>query len=187
MTDRVPTQSVSAWNMPNALTVTRLICVPIVGLLLLADGGANPVFRDIAAVVFVLASVTDFVDGALARRRGQVTTFGRVLDPIADKALIGVALIGLSILGDLPWWVTAVIVVREVVVTAVRFHIAPRTIPVSRGGKAKTLAQIIAIAMFLVALPGVAWWSTAAAVVMAVAVVLTVVTGVQYLVQARRS
>lgn len=186
MTDAVPSQSVSVWNMPNALTVTRLLCVPVVGVLLLVDNGTNPVFRDIAAAVFVFASVTDFFDGALARRRGQVTTFGRVLDPIADKALIGVALIGLSLLGDLAWWVTVVIVVREVVVTAVRFQIAPRIIPVSRGGKAKTLAQIIAIAMFLVALPGVPWWSTAAAVAMAIALVLTVVSGVQYLAQVRR-
>jgi CDP-diacylglycerol---glycerol-3-phosphate 3-phosphatidyltransferase len=187
MTDGVPTQAVSVWNMPNALTVTRLICVPVVAVLLLADDGTNQLFRDIAAVVFVLASVTDFIDGALARRRGQVTTLGRILDPIADKALIGVALIGLSILGDVPWWVTGVIVTREVLVTWVRFRIAPRTIPVSRGGKAKTLAQIIAIAMALVVLPGVPGWSTAAAVAMGIAVVLTVVTGVQYLAQARRA
>ena len=180
-------QAVSVWNMPNALTVTRLLCVPVVAVLLLADGGTNPLLRDLAAAVFVLASVTDFVDGAIARRRGQITSFGRILDPIADKALVGVALIGLSILGDLPWWVTGIIVVREVIVTAVRFRIAPRTIAVNRGGKAKTLAQIIAIAMYLVALPGVSWWSTAAMVMMGIAVALTVITGVQYLIRAYRT
>jgi CDP-diacylglycerol--glycerol-3-phosphate 3-phosphatidyltransferase len=187
MTGNIPAQTVSVWNMPNALTVTRLLCVPVVAVLLLAEGGTNPLLRDLAAVVFVFASVTDFVDGALARRRGQITTFGRVLDPIADKALVGVALIGLSILGDLPWWVTGIIVIREVLVTAVRFHISPRTIAVDRGGKAKTLVQIVAIAMYLVALPTVSWWSTAAMVMMGIAVVLTVVTGVQYLVRAYRS
>jgi CDP-diacylglycerol--glycerol-3-phosphate 3-phosphatidyltransferase len=187
MTGEVPARTVSVWNMPNALTVTRLLCVPVVAVLLLADGGTNPLLRDLAAVVFVLASVTDFVDGALARRRGQITTLGRVLDPIADKALVGVALIGLSILGELPWWVTATIVIREVIVTAVRFQISPRTIAVNRGGKAKTLAQIIAIAMYLVALPNVAWWSTAAMIMMAIAVALTVITAVQYLVQAYRT
>jgi len=187
MTGNIPAQTVSVWNMPNALTVTRLLCVPVVAVLLLAEGGTNPLLRDLAAVVFVFASVTDFVDGALARRRGQITTFGRVLDPIADKALVGVALIGLSILGDLPWWVTGIIVIREVLVTAVRFHISPRTIAVDRGGKAKTLVQIVAIAMYLVALPTVSWWSTAAMVMMGIAVVLTVVTGVQYLVRAYRN
>ena len=168
------------WNLPNVLTMGRLACVPVVFALLLVDQGDSPIARDIAAGVFVLASVTDFLDGRLARRRGQVTAVGRFLDPIADKALVGAALIGLSLVGDLPWWITIVIMAREAAVTIVRLtHHGP--LPVSPGGKAKTFAQLIAITMYLVVVPGIAWWSTAAAVAMGVALVLTVVTGLDYL------
>jgi CDP-diacylglycerol--glycerol-3-phosphate 3-phosphatidyltransferase len=180
------TADVRLVNLPNVLTVARLLCVPVVLVLLFWDGGQSAMTRDLAAVVFVAASITDFIDGAIARRRGQVTPFGRILDPIADKALVGGTLIGLSVLGALPWWATVVIMVREIVVTVVRFtHRAP--IPVSRGGKAKTLAQTIAITMYLVVLPGVLWWSTAAAIAMGIALVLTVVTGIDYLLRALRS
>lgn len=165
----------------------RLLAVPVVGVLLLRDGGSNPQYRDIAAVVFLIASLTDFVDGALARRRGQVTTFGRIVDPIADKALVGVALIGLSILQEIPWWVTGVILIREVVVTMVRFWADSHgALAVTRGGKLKTSAQIIAITMYLVALPGIPWWPTASFIALMVAVVLTVVTGLDYLLRAVR-
>jgi CDP-diacylglycerol--glycerol-3-phosphate 3-phosphatidyltransferase len=165
-------------NVPNALTLGRLLCVPLLlGLLLLGQG---PISRDLAAGVFLLASVTDFLDGRIARRRGQVTNVGRILDPIADKALVGAALIGLSILGLLPWWVTIIIMVREIAVTVVRLtHRGP--LPVSPGGKVKTLVQIIAITMYLVSVPGIAWWPTAAAIMMGIALVLTVVTGLDYL------
>ncbi len=173
-------------NLPNALTVLRVLCVPVLALLLAVDNGTLGPARDAAAIVFVLASVTDFMDGAIARRYGLVTTFGKIADPIADKALTGVALIGLSILGDLPWWVTIVILVREVGVTLLRFWVIEHgVIPASRGGKLKTVVQTVAIAMYLmdVALP---WWSTAAAIVMSVAVVLTVATGLDYVVRAVR-
>ena len=92
-------------NLPNALTVLRVVCVPVLGWLLWVDGGAQGAARVAATVVFVLASITDLIDGAVARRYGLVTTFGKVADPIADKALTGVALIGLSLLGELSWWV----------------------------------------------------------------------------------
>lgn len=171
-----------AWNLPNALTLIRLLCVPIVGVLLFVD---QPVPRDIAAVVFLAAAITDFFDGSIARRRGITSDFGALMDPIADKALITVALVGLSILGDLPWWVTIVILVREFVVTAVRLSVVKYgVIAASRGGKVKTLAQIIAITMFLAV--GPPWWVSAAWVVMVIAVVLTLVTGVDYLVRAIR-
>ncbi|MHB1066755.1 MAG: CDP-diacylglycerol--glycerol-3-phosphate 3-phosphatidyltransferase [Candidatus Nanopelagicales bacterium] len=173
-------------NLPNALTVLRVLCVPLLAALLVADDGARGPVRDAAAIVFVLASITDLMDGAIARRYGLVTTFGKVADPIADKALTGVALIGLSIMGDLPWWVTAVILVREVGVTLLRFWVIERgVIPASRGGKAKTLAQTIAIAMYLADVP-LAWWPTASAWAMAVAVALTVATGLDYVVRAVR-
>ena len=173
-------------NLPNALTVLRVLCVPLLAALLVADDGARGPVRDAAAIVFVLASITDLMDGAIARRYGLVTTFGKVADPIADKALTGVALIGLSIMGDLPWWVTAVILVREVGVTLLRFWVIERgVIPASRGGKAKTLAQTIAITMYLADVP-LAWWPTASAWAMAVAVALTVATGLDYVVRAVR-
>lgn len=182
-----PVGSAPIVNIPNALTVLRVLCVPLLAALLLIDDGQRGPARDAAALVFVLASITDLMDGAIARRYGLVTTFGKIADPIADKSLTGVALIGLSLLGDLPWWVTIVILVREIGVTILRFWVIEHgVIPASRGGKAKTLAQTIAITMYLVDLPDVAWWPTACAIVMAVAVILTLATGVDYVVRALR-
>jgi CDP-diacylglycerol--glycerol-3-phosphate 3-phosphatidyltransferase len=173
-------------NLPNALTVLRVLCVPLLAVLLFVDGGDRGTARDAAAIVFVLASITDLMDGAIARRYGLVTTFGKIADPIADKALTGVALIGLSLLGDLPWWVTAIILIREIGVTLLRFWVIEHgVIPASRGGKAKTLAQTVAITMYLADVP-FPWWPTASAVVMGIAVVLTVVTGLDYVVRAVR-
>lgn len=173
-------------NLPNALTVLRVVCVPVLGWLLWVDGGAQGAARVAATVVFVLASITDLIDGAVARRYGLVTTFGKVADPIADKALTGVALIGLSLLGELSWWVTGIILGREVAVTLLRFWVIEHgVIPASRGGKVKTVAQVVAIAMYLADVP-VPWWSAVAAVAMGVAVVLTLVTGVDYVVRAVR-
>ncbi len=179
-----PTTTVRAVNLPNALTVLRVLCVPLIAWLLFVDNGASGVARDAAALLFVLASLTDLADGAIARRYGLVTTFGKIADPIADKALTGVALVGLSLLGELPWWVTVVILVREIGVTLLRFWVIEHgVIPASRGGKAKTLVQTVAIAMYLAPVPW-EWWDVARAVVMGAAVVLTVVTGVDYAVRA---
>lgn len=175
MSDTTP----SNINVPNALTLTRLFLVPVFGWLLLADAGQNPTLRVAAAVVFLVASLTDWVDGWLARRNDIVTTFGKVADPIADKALTGVALIGLSLLGELPWWVTVLIIGREVIVTILRFAvIADGVIPASRGGKAKTVSQMLAITLYLLPLAGP--WLTVRTVVMGLAVVLTVATGIDY-------
>ena len=173
-------------NLPNALTLLRVLCVPVLAVLLAIDDGQLGRARDAAAILFVVASITDLVDGAIARRYGLVTTFGKVADPIADKALTGVALIGLSLLGDLPWWVTGIILVREIGVTLLRFWVIEHgVIPASRGGKLKTLAQTVAIAMYLADVP-LDWWSTASAVAMGLAVILTVVTGLDYVVRAVR-
>jgi CDP-diacylglycerol---glycerol-3-phosphate 3-phosphatidyltransferase len=178
-------QSPSAVNVPNALTMLRLLLVPVFLWLLLREGGDDSVSRVWAAVVFVVAGATDFVDGELARRQGLVTTFGKVADPIADKALTGAALLGLSYLGDLPWWVTVVILVREIGVTLLRFWVIRiGVIPASRGGKAKTAAQMLAILLYL--LPVTGWLLTARAVVMGVAVLLTLATGVDYVARAWR-
>lgn len=176
----------SAVNLPNALTVLRLLCVPVLGFLLVVDGTHRGVARDLAALVFVAASVTDLLDGAIARARGQVTTFGKIADPLADKALIGTALIGLSMLGELPWWVTIVILLREIGVTLLRFWVIEHgVIPASRGGKAKTLAQTISITMLLLDLP-FAWWHAVSSVAIGIALVLTVATGVDYAFRAAR-
>jgi len=174
-------------NIPNALTAFRVLCVPLMAYLLLADDGEHAGLRNLAALVFVLASFTDLLDGAIARRRGQVTTFGKIADPIADKALTGVALISLSMMGDLAWWITIVILVRELGVTALRVWVIRRgVIPASRGGKAKTLAQTVAITMYLVDLPSISWWVPLSQIAMGVAVVLTIVTGLDYVRHALR-
>jgi CDP-diacylglycerol--glycerol-3-phosphate 3-phosphatidyltransferase len=180
----------SAWNLPNYLTVVRFLLVPVFGWLLLAAGGQVWGYRLAALAVFGLAMVTDSIDGDLARRRGLVTDFGKVADPIADKALMGMALVGLSLLGSVPWWVTGVILLREVGITVMRFVVIRHGVmPAGRGGKAKTALQTVAVALLifpLESLPGGGIWLTAAYVVLAAALVVTVVTGVDYLVKARR-
>ncbi|MFG1636146.1 CDP-diacylglycerol--glycerol-3-phosphate 3-phosphatidyltransferase [Pseudonocardia alni] len=182
-------------NIANALTVLRLLLVPVFVVALFVDGGEDVMWRLVAFAVFVIAAATDRLDGQLARSRGLVTWFGALVDPIADKALMGAALIGLSILGVLPWWATIVIVVRELGITALRFVVIRRrgVIPASRGGKAKTVAQTVAIGLFLLPLPELLGPGAAATAVlvlqwavMAVALVLTVVTGADYVRKAVR-
>ena len=180
-----PARQVSVWNVANVLTVLRLALVPVFLLALLHQGGEAPGWRVGAFVVFALASVTDRVDGQIARRRGLVTDFGTIADPIADKALIGAALAGLSALGELPWWVTVLILVREVGITALRLVVIRHgVLPASRGGKVKTLLQSLAIGLLV--LPTEGWLRTVALTVMAAAVVVTVVTGVDYVARAVR-
>lgn len=175
----------SAWNIPNALTVLRIVLVPVFVWLLMRPAGdeGGPVWladRWWATVIFVLATITDWVDGDLARRKGLVTAFGKLMDPIADKALMGSALICLSLLGELPWWVTVVILVREVGITLMRFVVIRRgVIPASRGGKLKTVLQAAGLILMLVPLGAVI--GTVGLWVMYAAVVVTVVTGVDYL------
>jgi CDP-diacylglycerol--glycerol-3-phosphate 3-phosphatidyltransferase len=178
-----PPQSARLVNLPNALTVLRMAVVPVFAVLLLQDDGLDEAGRWWAAVAFGLAILTDRYDGMIARRTGQITEFGKLADPIADKALTGTALIGLSILGLLPWWVTVVILVREIGVTVLRFWVIRHgVIAASRGGKAKTVVQSLAIALYILPLTGLLasarWW------VMAVAVVLTVLSGVDYVYRA---
>ncbi|MER5867026.1 CDP-diacylglycerol--glycerol-3-phosphate 3-phosphatidyltransferase [Kitasatospora sp. NPDC002040] len=173
----------SLWNIANVLTMVRLLLVPVFVLLLFADGGHDPKWRSVAWASFAIAMITDLFDGELARRMGLVTDFGKIADPIADKAIMGAALIGLSILGDLPWWVTAVILARELGITVMRFWVIHYgVIPASRGGKIKTLTQGIAVGMYVLELTG--WLATARAVLMGAAVLLTVGTGLDYVRQA---
>ena len=167
-------------NAANALTVLRLALVPVFVACLLAGGTG---WRVAAFVVFAVASVTDLLDGRLARSRGLITDFGKIADPIADKALTGAALVTLSALGELAWWVTVVILAREISVTLLRFWVIRRgVIAASRGGKLKTLLQVVAIALYV--LPGPP--TVVREVVMAAAVAVTVVTGIDYGVRAVR-
>jgi CDP-diacylglycerol---glycerol-3-phosphate 3-phosphatidyltransferase len=175
----------SSWNIANYLTVLRLLLVPVFGWALLVDDGANDTWRVVAAVLFGLAAWTDRVDGQLARRRNLITPFGKLADPIADKALTGMAFVGLSLLGELSWAVTAVVLAREVGVTLLRFWVIRHgVIPASRGGKLKTLLQGLAIGLYVLPLTGVL--ATGRVAVMATAVLVTVVTGVDYVARALR-
>jgi CDP-diacylglycerol--glycerol-3-phosphate 3-phosphatidyltransferase len=165
-------------NLANALTVIRLILVPVVIAFLLAGGTG---WRVAAFFAFAIASLTDLLDGRVARSRGLITDFGKIADPIADKALTGAALVALSALGWLAWWVTVVILAREIVVTGLRFWVIRRdVIAASRGGKLKTLLQVLAISLYM--LPGLPEWVRA--VVMAAAVVATLATGADYAIRA---
>ncbi|MDH6222198.1 CDP-diacylglycerol--glycerol-3-phosphate 3-phosphatidyltransferase [Streptomyces pseudovenezuelae] len=173
----------SVWNIANLLTMLRLLLVPGFVALMLADGGYDPAWRAFAWAAFAIAMITDLFDGHIARTYDLVTDFGKIADPIADKAIMGAALICLSSLGDLPWWVTIVILGRELGITLLRFLVIRYgVIPASRGGKLKTLTQGVAVGMYVLALTG--WLATLRFWVMAAAVVLTVVTGLDYVRQA---
>ncbi|KQN98690.1 MULTISPECIES: CDP-diacylglycerol--glycerol-3-phosphate 3-phosphatidyltransferase [unclassified Arthrobacter] len=184
-----PTPAVPVLNIANVLTVVRILLVPFFIWFLLLDDGGGGLFRWLAVATFAVAIYTDKLDGDLARSRGLITDFGKIADPIADKLLIGSALILLSVLGELWWWVTIVILVREIGITLLRFAVIRYGVmPASRGGKLKTVVQTVAILLLLVPLQALlgdwAWWVAAA--VMAAALVITVVTGVDYILQAIR-
>ena len=170
-------------NVANALTVGRICLVPVFVSCLVAGGTG---WRIAALAAFGGASLTDLLDGQLARKRGLVTDFGKIADPIADKALIGAALITLSVIGELPVWVTAAILVRELGITALRFAVIRRgVIAASQGGKLKTLLQIIAICLYVLP-PSLGIPVVIREVVMGAALVVTLVTGVDYVVRAVR-
>ena len=181
MTEATP--RVSPWNLANYLTVLRLLLVPVFVALLLADEGESAALRVAAAGVFLAAALTDRIDGQIARSRGLVTSFGKLADPIADKALTGAALIGLSVLDELPWWVTVLVLVREIGVTLLRFVVIRHGVmPAGRGGKLKTTLQVAAILLYVLPLTG--FLHAIAVAVMVGAVLLTLVTGVEVVVQA---
>ncbi|MFC8617385.1 CDP-diacylglycerol--glycerol-3-phosphate 3-phosphatidyltransferase [Micromonospora purpureochromogenes] len=172
-------------NAANALTALRLVLVPVFAASVIVSGTTHAGWQMAACLIFVLASATDLVDGWIARRFKLVTSVGKVADPIADKALTGAALVLLSWYDRLPWWVTAVILVREWGVTALRFWVIRRgVIAASRGGKIKTALQILAITWYLWPMP--AGLAAVGPWIMAAAVVVTVVTGFDYVAQALR-
>ncbi|GMM96326.1 CDP-diacylglycerol--glycerol-3-phosphate 3-phosphatidyltransferase [Microbacterium sp. MTN4-26] len=172
-------------QLPNAITIVRILCAPVFLWMLLADDGADGGLRWAAAVLFVVAIATDGLDGHLARANDIVTDLGKLLDPIADKVLTGFAFVGLSILGELPWWVTIVILVREIGITVYRFVVvSDHVLAAAWMGKLKTVAQGVALALALLPLwtvvgDGIFWVN---GVAMAIALVLTIASGVDYVV-----
>ena len=183
--DRVadPVSAVSSINVPNFLTSIRLLVVPVLAWLLFQENSTTNFNRTIAGVLFIVAALTDIADGTIARKWNLITNFGKIFDPIADKALIGTALIGLSSMGLLDWWFTWVILAREIFVTLLRFWVIKQgVIPASMGGKLKTIMQIVAISFYLLPLPSSV--SLLAEILMYVAVILTLATAVDYIMKA---
>lgn len=186
-------------QLPNAITIARILCAPVFLWLLLADAGAGGGLRWAAAVLFIVAIATDGVDGYIARRYRIVSDLGKLLDPIADKALTGVAFVGLSILGELPWWITIVVLIREIGITVYRFVVvSDHVLAAAWMGKLKTVFQAIALSIALLPFAGLSeapawqsgvWW--AGVVTMTIAVMLTIASGIDYVVTevraARRS
>lgn len=172
---------VSTLNIANVLTVARIALVPPFFLvLILLDGTA---WRLVALGLFMIAAFTDLADGKIARSRGEVTTFGKIVDPIADKLLTGAALVGLSILGELGWWATIIIFAREVPVTVHRLILLRRkvVVPAEKLGKYKAVLQMLAITLYLVPVdlgpvPAITMW---------IAVAATIVSGAEYLYRRR--
>lgn len=182
-----PPPQPSNWNLPNLLTGLRMVLVPVFAWVLLAYP-QDEVMRWVATAIFLVAIATDAIDGKIARKYNLVTTFGKLWDPIADKALTGMAFVGLSILAELPWWITIVILVREWGITVLRWGILKYGVMAANsGGKLKTLTQSVALTMFL---PGLqfmpVWWDWIAWAFMIAGLALTVWTGVVYLIEAQK-
>jgi CDP-diacylglycerol--glycerol-3-phosphate 3-phosphatidyltransferase len=172
-------------QLPNTITIVRILCAPVFLWMLLADAGADGPLRWWAAVLFIVAIATDGIDGYIARRNEIVTDVGKILDPIADKALTGCAFVGLSILGELWWWVTILVLVREIGITIYRFVVvSDHVLAAAWMGKLKTVAQAVALGFALVPLWTLVgdWILWVNAVLMAIAVILTVASGIDYVV-----
>lgn len=188
-------RQVSNWNVPNALTTLRIVLVPFFGWALLHEDGNNLAWRWIAYGIFAVAMFTDKIDGDLARKHGLVTNFGKIADPIADKAITGMAFIGLCVIGELWWWVAIVVLVREWAVTFARLSIAKKVVMAANwSGKAKTMAQALALGGFVAPFkhlpdgwhtPGMAVWWLAVAL-MGLAFVLTITSGLEFVRDTRR-
>ena len=178
------------WNLPNVLTGLRILLVPVFGYTLLHGGGDSIAWRLVAAAVFAVAMITDKIDGDIARSRGLVTNFGKIADPIADKAMTGMAFVGLSIVGDVWWWVTVVVLLREWSVTLLRLSILKQVVVAAAwSGKVKTVLQAVALSTLCLPLRQVTGepWDTlgnvlfyAAQVVLAGAVAVTMWSGYEF-------
>lgn len=172
-------------QLPNAITIVRILCAPVFLWMLLADGGADGALRWGAGALFIVAIATDGVDGYLARKHHIVTDLGKLLDPIADKVLTGCAFVGLSILAELPWWVTILVLVREVGITVYRLVVVSNHVLAAAWmGKLKTVAQAVALSLALLPLWTIVgdWVHVVNTVAMWIAVVLTVASGIDYVI-----
>lgn len=189
------TGQVSNLNLPNVLTTLRIVMVPFFGWALLMDNGESILWRSVAFVIFVAGMITDKIDGDIARRRNLITNFGKIADPIADKAITGMAFIGLSIVGDIWWGVTIVVLLREWSVTLLRLSVLKQVvIPAAKSGKVKTTFQAIALSGLTLPFPHhdahhgafdvFGWWGAAlfylAQLLLAGAVALTLWSGYEF-------
>ncbi|WP_430593353.1 CDP-diacylglycerol--glycerol-3-phosphate 3-phosphatidyltransferase [Humidisolicoccus flavus] len=180
----------SVASVPNLICIARILLTPVFVWLLLADNGELGDLRVAAAIFFIVLLVTDSLDGWIARSRNLVTDFGKLIDPIADKAITGAAFVGLSILGELDWWITIIVLVREVAITVHRLTVAQDVvIPASWAGKAKTIAQAVALSLALLPLSLLVgeWIVVVNIAVMSIAVALTVFSGLEYVWQIRKA
>lgn len=180
----------SIFNLPNVITMARILFVPFFIWTLVEFNNPESAMRWISVLVFIIIMASDGVDGAIARKRGLITNLGKLLDPIADKALLGGALVTLSVLGEVSWWITAVIMIRELGITAYRFVvIRNEVVAASSGGKLKTIFQGIMVG-FVVS-PLTAWfdqWYTYFELALVLfATALTLITGIQYMFAALRA
>jgi CDP-diacylglycerol--glycerol-3-phosphate 3-phosphatidyltransferase len=166
-------------NLPNALTIFRILALPFCAYALFKNGGEDDGWRIIAFTLFFIVGLSDILDGKIARSRNQITEFGKLLDPIADKAMLATASIGASVLGMLSWWVTAIFLIREVAVTILRFAVIKKgVIPASKGAKLKTFFQSFGVGFYILPLPS--YLNIPRDLFMAVAIYLTISTGVDY-------
>lgn len=166
-------------NLPNALTIFRILALPFCAYALFKNGGGDDSWRIIAFTLFFIVGLSDILDGKIARSRNQITEFGKLLDPIADKAMLATASIGASLLGMLSWWVTAIFLIREIAVTILRFAVIKKgVIPASKGAKLKTFFQSFGVGFYILPLPS--YLNIPRDLFMAVAIYLTITTGVDY-------
>ncbi len=165
---------------PNTLTIARILLIPVGVYTLFYDGGDNSTFQIISYAIFFTLGMTDILDGRLARRSNRITALGTFLDPVADKALIGAAMVSLSILDRFPWWITFLILTREIGITLFRLLvIKDGVIPASRGGKIKTLTQNFGVGFFILPLPASLDWFKFGFI--SVAIILTITSAYDYL------
>jgi CDP-diacylglycerol--glycerol-3-phosphate 3-phosphatidyltransferase len=169
-----------AFITPNTLTLTRILLIPSGVYTLFYDGGDNSTYQIISYAIFFTLGMTDIVDGRWARRSNRITALGTFLDPVADKALIGAAMISLSILDRFPWWITILILAREIGITLFRLIVIKNgVIPASRGGKIKTLTQNFGVGFFILPLPASLDWFKFGFI--SVAIILTITSAFDYL------
>ena len=173
-------------NLPNSITIARIAFLPLGAYAIFKNGGDDQTWQWIAWVIFFLIGMTDVLDGKLARSRNSVTELGKFLDPVADKAMIATAMISLSILDRLPWWITIVILSRELFITFFRLAVIKRgVIPANRGGKIKAMMQGFGVGFYVLPLNENLYWFRDG--FMAVAIILTLVTGLHYIQSAFKS